>query len=398
MLKILNNIGKLDVENEFEKIFCGREGFLISNVLIDGHYFEMCGEFMYYALKESEQIFGISHQHRKDKIVLALQARKNHGNGVFFHKSFTAGNDTQLRSTSSVIRTLLEAKKDGFLVEQDILETLKYHFSYYFGWNDGIWFCHDTSELKGQVPLSHLKSGAYGKDRRNTATLNTHLDSLTTLLMVINSNSSDFIDYLSNIDKAINSVNNLFEFEKNKSFINKVFQKWDNIFFERYLLNLSDNKIGLFSKTYQKVLHPFFLKLISPTLFFKNGFIGRDLAICNIHVDYLTVNITDFLRLLVVYDYVVQEGKLNLIRLDRESILEKVTKAIDLIEGNNHLKKYIMNNDLQSAWYAEFHYLYSFFNNNYKKIVDDLEMSNIYNLKTTSFAEMAIKLKAENKI
>lgn len=388
MLKILNNIGKLDIEIEFEKIFCRREGFLISNVLIDGHYFEMCGEFMYYSLKEYEQVSGITQQDRKEKIVLALQARKNHGNGVFFHKSFTEGNDTQLRSTSAVIRTLLEAKKDGFDVINDLLDVVKYHFSYYFEWNGGIWFCHDTSELEGKVPLSHLKTRTYEKSKRNTVTLNTHLDSLTTLLMVMNSGIESQVDLLTKANKAIHSLNDLFEFEKNKSFANKILQKWDTILFNQYLTSLSKSKEHLLSKLYQKIVHPAVFKLITPTVFFRNGFIGRDLAVCNIHVDYLTVNITDFLRLLVVYDRIIQKGELNLIQLDRQSILDKVSKAIDLIETNKHLKSYIINNDLQSAWYAELHYLYSFYDTKYRNIVIDLEQSNFYNLKTTSFAEM----------
>jgi hypothetical protein len=89
-----------------------------------------------------------------------------------------------------------------------------------------------------------------------------------------------------------------------------------------------------------------------------------------------------------VYDRIIQKGELNLIQLDRESILDKVSRAIDLIETNKHLKYYIINNDLQSAWYAELHYLYSSYDAKYLDIVKQLEKSKIYNLTTTSFAEM----------
>jgi hypothetical protein len=156
---------------------------------------------------------------KKEKIVLALQARKNDGNGVFFHKSFKDENDTQLRSTSAVIRTLLEAKKDGFDVVNDIIDVVTHHFSYYFEWNEGIWLCHDTSELEGEVPFSHLKTRAYEKSKRNTVTLNTHLDSLTTLLMVINSGIEDQVDLLTKANKAIHSLNELFKFEENKCYM-----------------------------------------------------------------------------------------------------------------------------------------------------------------------------------
>ncbi len=388
MFKKLNNIGRLDIENDFEKIFCHKNGFLMSNVLIEGHYFEMTGEFTYYGLKEYEQFSGASQLGKKEKIVRALQNRKNHGGGYFFHNSFIGEKDTQLRSTSAVIRTLLEAKKDGFDVVNDIQDVVKHHYSYFFEWNEGIWFCHDTSELEGQVPLSHLKTSAYQKSKRNTVTLNTHLDSLTTLLMVMHSDIERQVDLLNKANKAIHSLNKLFDFEKNKSFVNKLFQKWDNVFFNQYLSLLSKNKEHLFSKLYQKIIHPVIFKLISPTVFFRNGFIGRDLSVCNIHVDYLTVNITDFLRLLVVYDRIIREEELNLIQLDRESILEKVSIAIDLIETNNDLKTYIVSDDLQSAWYAELHYLYSFYDSKYNNTVKDIVESNLYNLQTTSFVEM----------
>jgi predicted membrane protein len=156
---------------------------------------------------------------------------------------------------------------------------------------------------------------------------------------------------------------------------------------------LSRNKENLLSKFYQKIIHPTFFKIISPTVFFKNGFIARDLAVLNIHVDYLTVNITDFLRLLIVYDKVTQKSLNRLRKLDRESILDKVSSAIDLIETNKNLKSYILASDLQSSWYAELHYLYSFYDSKYKNIVKEIEQSNLYNLRTTSFADMIIKNK-----
>lgn len=388
--KKLNIIGRIDIENEFEKIFCNKKRFLVTNVINKHHFFEMSGESMYYALKEYEQVSGISQLDKKEKIVLALQDRKNHGGGVFFHKSFKNESDTQLRSTSAVIRILLEAKKDGFDVVNDIVEVVKHHFSYYFEWNNGIWFCHDTSELEGDVPLSHLKTRTYEKSKRNTVTLNTHLDSLTTLLMVMNSGIESQVDLLSLANKAIHSLNDLFEFEKNKNFANNILQKWDTILFNQYLISLSKRKEHLLSKLYQKIIHPVVFKLVTPTIFFKNGFIGRDLAVFNIHVDYLTVNITDFLRLLVVYDRIIQQGELNLIQLDRESIIDKISKSIDLIETNNHLRSYIINDDLQSAWYAELQYLYSFYDAKYLNIVKQLEKSKLYNLTTTAFSEFVI--------
>lgn len=391
MIRNLNLIGKIDIINDFDKIFSKNMKFLVTNVINDEHYFEMTGESMYYALKECEEISAISQLERKEKIISSLQNRKKACNGVFVHKSFIGENDTQLRSTSAVIRTFLEARKDGFTVDHDIIEVVNHHYSHYFKWNTGIWFCHDTSELKGNAPLSHVKTKAFNKSKKNTLTLNTHLDSLTTLFMVINSNIECNADLEVLANKAIQSLNILFKFDKNKNYLNNILQKIDNAFFDHYLISLSRNKENLLSKFYQKIIHPTFFKIISPTVFFKNGFIARDLAVLNIHVDYLTVNITDFLRLLIVYDKVTQKSLNRLRKLDRESILDKVSSAIDLIETNKNLKSYILASDLQSAWYAELHYLYSFYDSKYKNIVKEIEQSNLYNLRTTSFADMIIK-------
>ena len=385
--KNLNLIGKVDLELEFCKIFSKNNLFLITNVISEESYFEMTGESMYYALKEYEKEYGKSQYNRKKQIVNAIISRKKFCGGVLYHNSFKGGKDTQLRSTSAAIRTLLTAEKDGFYFEKDLNEIIEHHFSYYFVWDEGVWFCHDTSEKEGDTPKSHLKTSTWGKEKRNTVTLNTHLDSLTSLLLVLQEKPNYKEKYIDIARKGIISITKVLTTKNKKNAFNSVLQKIDNYIFKRYLKKLDNENV--FWKVYQKIVHPLFFKVLSPTLFFKNGYIGRDLSIANIHVDYLLVNITDFLRLLVVYERLSLELKKKLaVKLNKKDLLKILEKAMVLVHENNNLKKYIETNNLQKAWYAESLYLYSHFSPKYNKELKVIVDSGLFNLETTAFAEL----------
>lgn len=385
--KILNIIGEIDLEEEYTNIFSKNHFFLITNVISETSFFEMTGESMYYALNGYEKEFGVNQKHKKQQIVDAIIARKGFCGGVFYHNSFKGGKDTQLRSTSAVIRTLLAAENDGFYFEKDLNEVIEHHYSYYFNWGEGIWFCHDTSEKDGKTPISHLKTKVWGKEKRNTVTLNTHLDSLTTLLLLLKEKPSYQEGYISIARKGLVSVNNVLKSRNNKGAFNSLLQKIDNYLFMKYLKNLDYET--LFWRLYQKMAHPVLFKLLSPTLFFKNGYIGRDLSVANIHVDYLLVNITDFLRLLVVYESLSLELKQKMtVKINKKDLLEIVEKAMKFIHTNNDFKSYLEKNDLQKAWYAEALYLFSFFSLEYKKELKNVSDSNVFNLETTVFAEL----------
>ncbi|MCG7502562.1 hypothetical protein MHM83_11835 [Tenacibaculum sp. Mcav3-52] len=386
--KVLNIIGEIDVCCEFENIFSKNEGFLVTNVISEEYFFEMTGESMYYALKEYEVDSGINQKEKKRKIVKAIIKRKEYCGGILYHNSFKGGKDTQLRSTSAAIRTLLAGQKDGICFKKDLEEVVNHHFSYFFKWGNGIWFCHDTSEKEGKTPISHIKTKYWRKEKRNTLTLNTHIDSLTTLLLLLRDDSTyiDNVQYINKAKKAIISINKIFETINRKSKVNLFLQNVDNYLFEHYLRKVENKNI--FYLMYQKIIHPLFFKVVSPTLFFKNGYIGRDLAIPDIHIDYLLVNIADFLRLLVVYDSLSEKKKEKInVDLNKEKLLKVVNKAIDLIHKSTNFQNYINKHDVQKAWYAEVLYLSSFYNNKYLEQLKAIKESSLYNLETTVFAE-----------
>ena len=144
----------------------------------------MSGESVYYALQEFEGDYGIDVLSHKKRIVDAIISRLEFGHGRLLHKGFTGEDSSQFRSTNSALRTLLTAEKDGFEVDKSISSIANHQYSYFFSWKKGVWFCHDTCEMEGKVPWTHIKLWQCGKSVRNSLTLNTHLDSLNTLLLL----------------------------------------------------------------------------------------------------------------------------------------------------------------------------------------------------------------------
>lgn len=372
MIKRLILIGDLDIIDDFGTIFSHDGKYLISRTFGSNYCFEMSGESMYYALLEKEQNDNISLKEYKQKIVNAILLRLLDGNGILTHKSFSGGSDTQFRSTNSAIRTLLAAKNDGFNVDEAIYQILNFHFSYYFEWMNGIWFCHDSSELDGKIPLSHIQIRLLNKHRRNTLTLNTHIDSINTLLLLkkYHFNSSLSIDDL--LYKSIISINQLLFVKDNK--IGRLLQKIDNLLLDRYVEQIWKHDKWLFS-IYERLIHPIIFKVFFPTIFFQNGFIARDLSVLNRHLDYILTNIVDFTRMLCLYND-VKSPNINV--LECNIIENKIKNAVKWVESHPHFIEFINNHSLLSAWYAEMYYALSNLDQSYIEKANTLSQTGMF--------------------
>lgn len=375
----LTLIGDISFPEDFNEIFTSDGQFLITRILGDDCCFEMSGESMYYSLQELEKKTGDSLYDYKLKIVNAILNRISWGEGYLLHRSFTGRYDTQFRSSNSALRTLLAASDEGFIVDDAIKVIANFHFKYHFKWINGIWFCHDSSELNGNTPFSHVRSRVAGKSMRNTLTLNTHLDSLNTLLLLKKHHKEYLLDF--NIDdylyKGIISINQLLELKSGISFFAKIFQKIDNYFLNRYLDKIAT--INFISNTiYERIFHSVLFKFLFPTVFFNNGFIARDLSVLNRHVDYLQVNIVDFSRVLNLYKSMVTCGLIKEAILKSDLLIDKLERAIYLIENNASLKTFIFSNELQLAWYAEMYFTISNVDEKYREKAKSLYLDQIY--------------------
>lgn len=141
------------------------------------------------------------------------------------------------------------------------------------------------------------------------------------------------------------------------------------------LKNVFSKSESILLKIYTKRIHPFIFKFLSPTIFFKKGFIGRDLSGLSISIDYFTVNIVDMLRFLYVYDNINFDID---VCLERNALLKVIDDAINLIEKNSYILKYIFNDDVQIAWYIEMHILYANYSSKYKHLTDKIKLSDKY--------------------
>ena len=204
-------------------------------------------------------------------------------------------------------------------------------------------FCHDSSEYGGKTPFSHIRSKVAGKRWRNTLTLNTHIDSLNTLLLLKFYRKEHLLNFDLDywINKGLISINQLLELTNKGKMMNKL-QAMDN-----YCLNLflkEQHNSFLIDCVYEKIVHPIIFKLVFPTVFFNNGFISRDLSVLNRHIDYQLVK----------------------------------ERAIDFVENNKSLLNYIQSSDLQRAWYAEMYYAMSNINSKYIKMAQNLYSDQLY--------------------
>ena len=347
-------IGDIEPLKDFDDIFSSDGKFLISRTYGRDWFFEMSGESMYYDLTYEEHKNNISLREYKNRIVKAIHERLYAGQGQLLHKSFSGENDTQFRSTNSAIRTLLEARNDGFEIDDDLSKIIKHHFSYYFKWLDGIWFCHDSSEFEGKGPWSHIRTRCLGKDWRNTLTLNTHIDSINTLFLL----KKNMFDIDGNVEdllrKSLQSINQIVSIKTNS--INHLLQKIDNIFLDRYVERVSE-KNEWYLSFYERIVHPVIFKILTPTLFFENGFIARDLSVLNRHLDYMLVNIVDLSRMLCLYNEMYEQS--NITSLAYDEIWNRIKKGINWVESHPNFVKLVSMNPLMSAWYAEMYFALS---------------------------------------
>lgn len=162
--------------------------FLENGILIDRRNrtpMEMDGYSLYLALVALERISGRDLRAEKKRLVDAVVDRFCK-TGFWTHGAWTKrDNEVHMRFTAAAIRLLIEASDDGLLPDREIIiEALKKHIAYSETISGGLWFLHDSLEVPGNSDFyrNANKFGAWGATPENCLVLNTHLDTLATLL------------------------------------------------------------------------------------------------------------------------------------------------------------------------------------------------------------------------
>lgn len=342
------NVGNINVPDEIDKIFSSDGKFLISPTLDKDYFFEMSGEAMYYAIKHIENASGGNLYAYKKRIVDAIVSRMNSCDGILVHKGLSEKeNDTQLRAMNAAIRVMIVSIADGFEVKNYISQLANYHFQFYLQWMKGIWFCHDTSEYNMQEPVTYLKTKVLKTSKENTLTLNTHFDSLSTLMLLEQYDEMLDLSFSINtlLTDALISLTQLLKIDQNHSRINDKLQALDCKILRRNL-KTQDR----FSLLYERLIHPLIFKFFSPTIFFKYGFIARDMAILDRHLDYHIVNMVDISRFLCMLK---KTSIINGYQELFESFKLLLTKAVNIVDSVPEYRNKVIDNDLSIAWLCE---------------------------------------------
>lgn len=343
----LVNNGRIVFPEDFPKIFSSDGKYLISRFYGKDYYFEMSGESMYSAVKGLEKDTGRDYSEYRDRIVKAITERMKACNGVLYHNSLIPGkHDTQLRATNSALRVLILAKLDGYDVLNEIEHLLPFHFQFYMEWGGGVWFCHDQSEYEKEIRSCQLKTRVWDKEKHNTLTLNTHLDSINTLLLLSKHKKdlglNDIEAYEALLERGLYALNTLIN-KKTNGFFRSLLQTFDKQF---CLQNANKNPLAHFIvRAHDRFIHPQLYKNLTPVFFFNYGYIARDMAVKSRHIDYLPANITDLLR---CYSLLKESSRFSS-ALNIEKMKAIIDKAVTLIFELDSM--YNSENDL--AWKCE---------------------------------------------
>lgn len=226
-----------------------------------------------------------------------LNASKDFGfwkHGVWGH------DEVHLRFTSSALRLLLLIDNSQELHHGlDKNELLLKHLEYSELLDEGRWFFHDSIEPScASYPQAHINNKCLGSSLGNMMILNTHLDTMTTLLMYQYSCHDKAIDaYITDSIKALDF------YIESASKLPLAFEKIDGIIRNNYLKLFGNKKLvskiirGGLSVLYYRKIRLLFKKVYNVALF-SDGYIERDLCLGGPSFDYHVVNIWDLARVL----------------------------------------------------------------------------------------------------
>lgn len=258
-----------------------------------------------------------------------IERRRSKG-GFWKHNEWTnEKEEVHLRFSSSAIRLLVDASVDGLVPQSEVMEPLKTHLAFgeYLS-RDSYWFFHDSFESPSSecdfyrhrsVPNRH-----FGSSVRNQLVLNSHVDTLTTILHVLywlddlnEQEKRELGKYLEEglnaLSRVLESTGNLWEYlfsildpwARRRHFSNYDHTRYKyrpvqtlDIAHPRKVLRRCGKRLRRMipSEFYFAYARPH-LKSKSGLLVHNDGFLDRDLCIRGKPAAYHIINIRDLSRL-----------------------------------------------------------------------------------------------------
>jgi hypothetical protein len=275
---------------------------------------EMDAYSAYLALKAVEIISGADYSSERKILADAIITRMQECSGFWWHGAWTGSNrEIHMRFSAAALRLLCEALGDRLIRNPSIVtEALKKHLSYSDGLDQGTWFLHDSLETAGSVhPQGPLKNTALGSSPENCLVLNTHVDTLCTLIYALKRvpmPDEDQAFFRSQLASGLSALAAALDLKQ--TILWRYFSSFDaivrNALFESYSRPPSAGYVSVFIR---RLCRAAIIRLYYPMrhrirsrlhgFIFSDGYIERDIALNGIGFNYHLVNICDLSRFLI---------------------------------------------------------------------------------------------------
>jgi hypothetical protein len=267
---------------------------------------EMDGYSIYLALKAVDWTRPGGFAGERKRIIDALLTRMSQCDGFFSHGAWTGSpEEIHFRFTATAVRLLLEGWQDGLCRLEDLRSVLDKHVSYAENLPIGLWFLHDSLELaetRALDPSRPTHNHAWGSSLKNCMVLNTHLDTLATLVHCLTRGvipEAETAVYLDRARSALDALRAVFE--RNQSPAWKVFSFFDSRFrdvvFFLALLPASSRERA--REGLARIVR--LRRYIRSKIFgfrFSDGYLERDISFPGTYFEYHIVNLYDLARVI----------------------------------------------------------------------------------------------------
>jgi len=290
---------------------------LYNGVLCDprnGSPMEMDAYSVYLALKGLEKTTCSQYLAERSQICDALLRRLSDCGGFWRHGAWTKSEtEIHMRFTAAAIRLLVEAFEDGLIASPGIIvETLKRHLAYSEPLTRGTWFLHDSLEHASAdlpYPQKRLSNTAFGSSHRNCLALNTHVDTISTILNVLQRIPLSTAERNFFTRAAVSGLAALdLVLGRSRSPFWRPFSAFDRLM--RTMAFRSSGPGGgpagqrIKRKIYGFIRRTWFplrqhIRSQLPAFAFPDGYIERDIALAGTSFEYHLVNVYDLARLLI---------------------------------------------------------------------------------------------------
>jgi hypothetical protein len=312
---VTRDLHRITVVGSFEEATLPSElsTFYSDGTFINRQYkkpMEMDAYSLYLGLKALERRESRDFSVERKALVNAVIGRMTTCNGFWAHGLWTNSDaEIHMRFTAASLRLLGEAWTDGLLTDPSVIvSALKKHLSYRAEIECGTWFLHDSLEMVNacrQHPLKPFPNSVWGSSHLNCLVLNTHVDTLSTaiyLLQRLELSALDrryFHDLVQSGLKALSFVLSQ-RMTRNARLFAGADAKSRSVLFS--LFALPDWQITTICR---KVFYKLYfsarqrVQIHFPLFVFPDGYIGRDIGIRINHLEYHYVNASDLANLMI---------------------------------------------------------------------------------------------------